>query len=134
MKRKDLEQVYWLKKELKMWQRKLADLQSDIAVSAKAVDGMPFSNTNVTSNPTEQKAIRLSETEKVIKGKIAEIQLKVAEIDKFLATIDDSYLVQIINDRCVLCLSWKEIAFDMGEMYTEEMVRQAYHRFVKKLD
>jgi len=134
MTRQNLEQVFWLKKELKMWQKKLADLQADIAMSPKPLDGMPFQNTNETSDPTANKAIKLQEVAKVIEGKMAEIQLAVAEIDAFIPTVTDSLLRQVLEYRCCKLLSWDDIAGQMGGDMTPENARQIYHRFVKSLD
>lgn len=134
MTRNDLEQVYHLKHELRMWQDRLAELQADIALSPKVMDGMPFQNTGVTSNPTERKAIKLSEVSKVIDGKICEIQYAIVEIECFIASIDDSIMRQIIEYRCVKCLEWKDIAAKLGPMYSEENARQMYHRFVSTIN
>ena len=92
MTRKKLEQVYHLNKELKMWQHRLAELQADIALSPKVMDGMPYSKTNAVGSPTEEKAMRLAECAKVIEGKISEIQLALMEIEIFIASVDDSMM------------------------------------------
>lgn len=113
-----------------MWQERLAELQADIAMSPKALDGMPFTNTNDVSNPTERKAIKLLEVAKVIEGKISEIKITLAEIEEFITSIDDSVTRQIIEYRCVKCMDWKTIAAKLGPVYTDDNVRQMYHRFI----
>lgn len=134
MTRKELESVYCLKKELRMWQERLAELQADIALSPKVLDGMPFQHTNETSNPTERKAIKLSEVAKVIEGKISEIQYTISEIEQYIVSIDDSIMRQIIEYRCVKCMEWKNIAAKLGSVYTDDNVRQMYHRFSSDLE
>jgi len=134
MTRKELESVYCLKKELRMWQERLAELQADIALSPKVLDGMPFQHTNDTSNPTESKAIRLAEVTKVIEGKISEIQITLADIEEYITGIDDSVMRQIIEYRCVKCLEWKVISGRLGSMYTDDNVRQMYHRYISTLE
>ena len=134
MTRKDLEQVYYLNNELKMWQRRLADLQADIALSPKVMDGMPYSKTNAVSSPTEIKALRIAELSRIIEGKISEIQVTLLDIEAFIVTIEDSLLRQIVEYRCCKLMQWKDIANKIGDGYTEEAVRQSYHRFVKTLD
>lgn len=134
MTRKDLEQVYYLNNELKMWQRRLADLQADIALSPKVMDGMPYSKTNAVSSPTEIKAIRIAELSNIIEGKISEIQVTLMDIEAFIVTIEDSLIRQIVEYRCCKLMKWQQIADRIGEGYTEEAVRQSYHRFVKTLD
>lgn len=133
MTRKELESVYCLKKELRMWQDRLAELQADIALSPKVLDGMPFQHTNETSNPTERKAMRLAEVTKVIDGKISEIQWTIAEIECYIMSIDDSIMRQILEYRCVQCKDWNYVAAHIGSKYTDENVRQMYHRFVQDI-
>lgn len=133
MTRKELESVYCLKKELRMWQDRLAELQADIALSPKVLDGMPSQHTNETSNPTEQKALRLAEVSRVIDGKISEIQWTIAEIECYIMSIDDSIMRQILEYRCVKCFNWNDVAAHIGSKYTDENVRQMYHRFIQDI-
>lgn len=132
MTRQELEGIYFLRKELKMWQKRYADLQADIAPPIKVLDDMPHGKGG-NSSPTEIKAIKLEETAKAIEGKIAEIKLAILEAEQFIATIDNSFTRMIIEYRCCQCLSWKEIAYALGEGYSDETVRQHYHRFIKTI-
>lgn len=133
MTRKKLEQVYHLNNELKMWQKRLAELQADIALSPKTMDGMPYSKTNAVGSPTEEKAMRLAECAKVIEGKISEIQLALMEIEIFISSIDDSMMRQILEYRCCKLKSWQDVAEKLGNGYTADSVRQTYHRFLKDM-
>lgn len=135
MTKKDLELVYYLKKELKMWNDRLDELNADIALSPKAMDGMPFSKTNGTSDPTQAKAMKIVETNK----KIYEIKVKltttIAAVEAFIMNVDDSIVRQILEYRCVCNMSWKRIAIKIDEAYmTEENVRQIYHRFISTIE
>ena len=130
MTRKELESIYCLKKELKMWQERLAELQADIALSTKVLDGMPFQHTNSTSNPTESKAIKLAEVEKVIKGKISEIKYTISEIEQFIINIQDSEMRLIIESRCVQCKKWEEIGDMLG--WDRTTVSKKYDAFVSE--
>ena len=133
MTRKKLEQVYHLNKELKMWQQRLMELQADIALSPKVMDGMPYSKTNAVGSPTEVKAIRLAELAKVIEGKISEIQIALMDIEIFISSIEDSKTRQIVEYRCCMLKTWEEVAEKIGSGYTADAVRQVYHRFLKDL-
>lgn len=133
MSRKELEQVYYLNNELKLWQKRLAELQADIALSPKVIDGMPYSQTNGVNSPTEEKAIRLAELAKVIEGKISEIQIALMDIEIYISSIEDSIVRQIIIYRCCRLQTWQQVSELLGEGYTAESVRQIYHRFLKKM-
>ncbi|MCQ2087956.1 MAG: hypothetical protein MJZ37_07870 [Bacilli bacterium] len=133
MTKKELEQIYGLKKELMMWQRIRDNYEADIAPPIKNIDGMPYSQTFNITNPTEEKALKLAEATKIIDGKIAEIKHAIMQIELFIAQIkDDSDIRRIINYRCVQALSWHDVSKLMGEGYTEDAVRKAYCRFLIK--
>ena len=133
MTQTELEKVYFLKKELNMWQERLSELQADIALGIKELDGMPRSNTNGTSNPTEDKAIKLEEVSKIIEGKISEIQYAISEVDEYILTIEDPKLRIILQCRCRMLMKWDEVAEQLGAGYNAESVRQIYHRHIKDL-
>lgn len=130
MNREKLESIYCLKKELRMWQERLAELQADIALTGKPMDGMPFANTNAITNPTEQKAIRLMEVDKIIQGRISEIQITIADIEQFILGIEDSEIRQIIEYRCVQCRKWEWIGDKMG--YDRTTVSKKYDAYLNK--
>lgn len=134
MLKRDLEQIYWLQKELILWQERREELEADIAPPIKQLTGMPFSKTNATNAPTEEKAIKLAECCKAIDRKITEIQIAIAEVEKYILSIDDAYIRQILEYRCVKLMKWEEVAKKMGAGYTSEAVRTSYHRFVKNLE
>ena len=133
MTKKELEQIYFLRRELMMWQDRLSELQADIALSPKVMDGMPYSRTNSVTSPTEQKAIRLAEVRKIVEGKLSEIQVAVADIEEYIMSIEDSMIRQIIEYRCCMLMSWEEVTINLGDGYTAESVRQIYHRFTANL-
>lgn len=128
MTRKELESVFCLKNELKIWQGRLADLQADIALSPKVLDGMPYSRTNSKSNPTEQKAIRLAETAKVIEGKIAEIQITLADIEEYIIEIQDPEMRLIVESRCIKCMKWEDIGDIVG--YDRTTVSKKFNAYL----
>lgn len=112
-----------------MWQQRLAELQADIAMSSKMVDGMPYSNTNSVGSPTEDKAIRLADVAKVIEGKIKEIQITISDIELYITSIDDSEMRQIIEYRCAKCMTWEEIGLKLG--YERTTVYKKYNSFIE---
>lgn len=133
MTRTELEKIYYLKKELVMWQERLTDLQADIALGTKTLDGMPRSITNKINKPVEDKAIRLQEVSKIIEGKISEIQYAISEVEEFIVTIEDPLMRLIIECRCCKLYTWENVAEVVGGNNTAESVRQLYHRFIKDL-
>lgn len=133
MTKTELEKVYFLKKELDMWQERLTELQADIALGTKELDGMPRPGTNGISKPTEDKAIKLMETSRIIEGKVSEIRYTINEIENYILSLDDSLIRTILYYRCCKLFKWDRVAEKVGAGYNAESVRQTYHRFVKEL-
>ena len=131
MTRKELERVYFLKRELKMWEKRLEELYADISQDTKAADGMPHSVTNNVSSPTESKAIQIADHIDMIKGKQAEIRIAIREVEAFIVGIDDPLIRQIVELRCAYCMTWDEVANRIGSNTSAENMRLIYHRFIK---
>lgn len=131
MTRKELERVYFLKRELKIWEKRLEELYADISQDTPAADGMPHSVTNKISSPTESKAIQIADHIDLIKGKQAEIRVAIREVEAFIVGIDDPLIRQIVELRCAYCMTWEEVADRIGTNTSAENMRLIYHRFIK---
>lgn len=134
MTRKELERIYYLKRELKMWQKRFEELAADMSQDTIAADGLPHSVTNNIGRPTENKAILLADHAELIREHMHKIGIAIREVEAFIATIDDPLIRQIVECRCVKCMSWKEVADQCDDGTTAECVRQTYNRFVKTID
>ena len=132
MTRKDLERVYHLKRELKMWERRYNELIADISQDTPSADGMPHSVTNKINSPTEDKAIMIADQLDAIRGKKAELRMLIREIEVFICSIKDPIISQIIEYRCVQCMQWESVAEKIGPIYTAETVRQMYSRYMRE--
>jgi len=128
MTRKELSQVYYLKRELKMWEQKLSDLRSQSLVKAQQISGMPFANTNEISDATFEHVSRIMELQADIDVFRLNIEKKISEIEKYIQTLDDSLLRQIIEYRCCQCKSWRETAAMIGAGTTEDSIRMYFNR------
>lgn len=134
MTRKKLESIYYLRKELRMWQKIYNDRTLDIAPPVKNIDGMPYSKTYSISHPVEDKALKLAEANEEINKKIKEINLTIIEAENYIMRLSDSLIRQILEYRCVCNYTWKKIAETIGDGYTADSCRQQYHRFMERLD
>lgn len=131
MTKKELSQLYWLNKEIAMWQQKLERMEEKSTIKGKQITGIPSGGSRATSKVEEQ-VIRREE----IKKKIAEQQNKAekerARLLEYITGIEDSLLRQIIQYRFVELKSWKEVAWRIGGDNTAESVRKTVQRFLKK--
>ena len=137
MTQQDLEKVRKINDQLICARSRYEILAADIATSRKAPDGMPSAVTNATSSPTEEKAIKLAEASKKyrraeqrLKRAKNELREKLAEEEKKEKNV---LLILVIEYRAILLYDWKKISKSFNGRYTEDYLRQLYHRYKSKL-
>lgn len=132
MTRRDLEKVYYLKRELKMWEKRYEELIADMSQDTVAPDGMPYSRTNKVTSPTESKAIQIADHAELIRQHKQKIEIAIREVETFISQIQDPFIRQIVELRCIKLKSWNDVAEKIGQSATPESVRKTYCRFVEK--
>lgn len=128
MTREELKQIYYLNKEVKMWQKELERLQCMSLIKGQQITGMP--HVPGVSDKVGDLAATMADIEVIIRGKLAEIQMQRKRIIEYINSIDDSLLRQIIFLRNVSCMSWNQIANELGS--NENCVKQIYSRHFRK--
>ena len=130
MDKKELNQIYYLEKEIDMWRKALNRIQSRSLVPSQEITGMPF------GSGISDKVGNLAVSEADIKDKITELQNKVFEeqyrLLKYIETIEDSLMRQIMYHRHVLCMKWNEVAMVVGGGNTADGIRMMHNRFLEE--
>ncbi len=130
MTRKDLEQIYHLSRELRMWEQELERLRCRSLVRSPQPDTGHGSGTSDKVGDLAEKRVDL---ENLIEAKREEIQQRRDEAVAFIYGIPDSLTRQIVYYRCVSLYGWRRIAYEVGGDNSEENVRQIYSRFMRAL-
>ena len=128
MTRNELKQIYHLSREIRMWQEELDKVQAEILSSSK-LTGMR--RKKGTSDRVGELACTLVDIERIIDGKLTEIQLQRKRMVEYINSLDDSLLRQIIFYRCVSLMGWHQVAETIGGECTAESVRKYYARGVR---
>lgn len=131
MTRKDLSRIYYLDRELKMWQQELNELEARIGVGSPAFNGMPSAH-GKPSSPTEREGMALADCKTQIELIVLQIKEATKEVYDFIASVDDSLMRQIINYRCVKLMNWTQIAVKLGGKNSAENLCNMYSRFLTK--
>lgn len=130
MTKQSLEQIYYINRELKMWEHELERLKMRSPITSPMPKIGSGSN---RSDPTARIAERRIEVENYVKFKTEQLQAARDEAVEFIWSIPDSLTRMIVFYRCVSLMSWRRVAYEVGGNNSEETVRQAYSRFMKKL-
>ena len=130
MTKAELEQIYYLNRELKLWETELE------RVRCKSLVGSPLpgnSHGSGVSDKVADRAERIIELENRIIAKRDEIQRLRDEAVEYIYSIPDSLTRQIIYYRCVSLMSWRRVAYEVGGNNTPDGVRMIYNRFMEQI-
>lgn len=127
--RKDLSQLYYLKREIKSDEQRLRDLKDAATKITQSMSGMPGSG-----KKSDKTAIgaEIADLEKIISSKNQMCVAHYNRIMRYVAEIDDSFMRQIIMYRHIDMLKWRDIAQKIGGGNTEDGIRMAYKRFIER--
>ena len=130
MIREELEQMYYLHRELRMWEQELERLRGRSLVQSPQLNASHGSDTSDKVGALAEKRVDL---ERLISAKREEIQQQRDKAVVYIYGIPDSLTRQIVYYRCVSLFSWRHVAYEVGGNNTEDGVRKIYSRFMDKL-
>ena len=126
---KELSQLYYLKKEIAMDKKRLAELRLTAASPSGAnITGMPRGSEEECS--LERKCERILNLECLINAKIEKCESERIRIENYIATIDDSFLRQVFTYRFINNYTWRQVANRVGGYNTADGVRKACKRYL----
>lgn len=128
MTRNDLEQIYYLSRELRLLERELERLRGRSLIAS------PLPSTSHGSGVSDKVgslAQRRVDLERLVLERKAEIQSQRDRAMNFIYQIPDSLTRQVVYYRCVSLMSWRAVSREVNN--TEDNVRQIYSRFMRKL-
>ncbi len=129
MTEKQLNQIFYLSKEKKMWEDKLKSLTE---VKAMGYENSGAGRGTGISSPVVQLAEQREKIRDIISAKLAEISFVEREILEYINSIDDSVIRQIMIYRHIELKSWVQVANAIGGKNTADSVRKIHERFLHK--
>ena len=129
MTKKELSQLYYLNREIEIEKRKLEELETAATSATAKITGLP--HVGGVSKKTENYAILIAEQRELVELKIKQSIIEYNRLNRYINSIDDSFIRQILTLRYVNRLSWNQIAHHIGGN-TADSVRMAHNRFLEK--
>lgn len=129
--KRELSQLYFLNREIERDKLKLQELRSAAEGTTTTLTGMPRGS--LTSDKVSKYAVEIAELEELISLNMQKCWYEYTRLNRYIASIEDSELRQILSLRCVNGLSWQQVACSMGRDYTADMARMRMERFVKNI-
>ena len=130
MKKKELSRVYYLSKEIKMWEEQLELLECKTRGRALKITGMPFAPRGGAGDEMAEIIADRVDILAIIEKKTRELEVEQKKIIKWIMEIDDTFIRQIMVYRHVRCYTWEQVAKKLDT--SAESIRQYHDRFLKK--
>ena len=127
---KELSQLYHLNREIERDLRRLHELEAAASRCASSITGMPH-GANI-SDKVGNYAAEIADLQGIIDANIKRCFYELNRLNRYISSIDDSYIRQIFQYRYVNGLTWQEVADCIGGNNTSVGVRVAHYRYMKK--
>lgn len=125
---KELSQLYYLKKEIKQYERKIEVLRTRAEGTTQALSDMPGGGGNKDKVGTS--ATDIVNYENKIKEAKQKCEVELKKLEDYIYAIDDSLTRQIFTLRFVEIKSWNEVADKIGS--SEYSVKHTCYRYLKR--
>ena len=125
MTKGELSQLYWLKKEIAGEERRLRTWERAARGETGPLPGLPpMAGEGACTALLEAQRDKTAE-------KLGRLVAEYDRLTQFIASVEDSWLRQILTCRYVDGLSWVQVAVRLGGGNTADGVRKAHDRFLR---
>ena len=128
MTKKELSQLYYLKKEIKE-QRRLSELEALATSCTAKITGLP--NGNGVSDKIANYATEIADLKNLLDLNLKKCFYELNRLDRFISSVKDSEMRIILTLRYSQGLSWQQIAQNMGVLGDGSTERKKHDRFLK---
>lgn len=129
MTKKELSQLYYLKKEIKEQQRRLSELEALATNCTAKITGMPHGtgiNDKIGNYATE-----IADLKSLLDLNLKKCFYELNRLDRYIQSVEDSEMRTILTLRYSQGLSWQQIAQNIGVLGDGSTERKKHNRFLK---
>ena len=129
MTKKELSQLYWLKREIEEDRRRLDELETIASSPASPrYDGMPHAPG--TGDGMARMAAEIADLKAIISAKRQQCIHERNRLERYIADIPDGLTRQIFTLHFIDGLNWARVAMRVGGGNTDESVRKRVYRYL----
>ena len=129
MTKKELSQLYWLNREIEEQQRRLVELEALATNCTSRITGMPHGRG--VSDKLAEYAAEIADLRSLIDLNLKKCFYELNRLNRYINSIEDSQIRQILSLRYINGLPWQQIAFTIGE-HDEQYPRRKHNAFLAK--
>lgn len=127
----ELSRVYELKREIDWYDKRIDELRAQrTAISAPAFDKEPGQRGDPSRSKIETLTAEIIDLEELLRLHRQQIVIEHARLERYVATVDDPQVRQIMHLRYADLQSWSDVASAMH--YSVEAVKKRLYRYLEK--
>lgn len=130
MTKKELSQLYYLNKEIKQQKQRLKELEAAATDCTAQITGMPHGNE--VGDKVGKYAAEIADLKNLIELNIQKCWYEMNRLNRYIDSVEDSQMRQILTLRYINLYSWGEIEIAIGGNNNSESLRKRLERFIKK--
>ena len=131
MTKKELSQLYYLKKEIKEQQRRLEELETAATACTGKITGLPSGRG--ISDKIGNYAAQIADLKGLLDLNLKKCFYELNRLNRYIQNVEDSQMRIILTLRYVQGLSWQKIAYALGE-HDEQYPRRKHNSFLEAND
>ena len=128
MTKKELSQLYYLKKEIKEQQRRLSELEAAATDCSVKITGLPSGKG--ISDKIGNYAAQIADLKALLDLNLKKCFYELNQLDRFIRGVEDSQMRVILTLRYIQGLSWQRVAYAIGEN-DEQYPRRKHNAFLR---
>lgn len=130
MTKQELSQLYYLVKEIKLKRQQLEQLRTIAEGTTVELTGMPH-GTGI-KDKIGNVAADIADIKAILELKIQEYYYQYNRLTRYIESIDDSLIRQIMTLRYIELKEWNDVADLVGGNNTEDSVKKRVYRYLDK--
>lgn len=128
MTKRELSQLYYLRKEIKEQQRRLEELEAAATSCCPRITGLP-SGAGI-SDRIGQYTAQIADLKSLLGLNLKKCFYELNRLDRYIQSVEDSEMRTILILRYIQGLSWQKVAFCIGE-HDEQYPRRKHNVFLR---
>ena len=129
MTKKELSQLYYLKKEIKEQQQRIAELEAAATKCNANISGLPSGKG--ISDKVGQYAAQIADLKALLDLNLKKSFYEFNRLTRYIESIKDSEMKLIFYLRYIQNMSWYEISKNLGSLGDGSTERKKHNRFLK---
>ena len=129
MTKKELSQVYFLKREMRQLEQRIKELETAAMACTSKITGVP--NGTGINDKIGNYAAQIADLKSLLALNLRKCVYEFNRLDKFIQSVDDSEMRTILTLRYLQGFSWQKVARSMGNLGDGSTERKKHNRFLK---